>query len=87
LTTAVAVRHQWFMPVTLATWEAQIRRIKVQGQFREIVFKSFPIYNTTRVKWTAGVGQDIKHLLCNSEAMSSNLSPTKKKKKKNSVVT
>jgi hypothetical protein len=22
----------WFMPVILATWEAEIRRIKVQGQ-------------------------------------------------------
>jgi hypothetical protein len=25
-------RHQWLMPVILAIWEAEIRRIVVQGQ-------------------------------------------------------
>jgi hypothetical protein len=24
-------RHQWFMPVIIATWEAEIRRLTVQG--------------------------------------------------------
>jgi hypothetical protein len=34
------VRHQWLTPVILATWEAEIRRIKFQGQPRQIVHKS-----------------------------------------------
>jgi hypothetical protein len=29
--------HQWLTPVILATWEAKIRRIEVQGQLKEIV--------------------------------------------------
>jgi hypothetical protein len=29
------------MPVTLATWEAEIRRIMVQGQPRQIVLETF----------------------------------------------
>jgi hypothetical protein len=28
---------QWFTPAILATWETDIRRIKVQGQSRKIV--------------------------------------------------
>jgi hypothetical protein len=32
-------RHQWLMPVNLATQEAEIRRIMVQSQPRQIVHK------------------------------------------------
>jgi hypothetical protein len=33
-------RGQWLTPVTLATWEAEIRRIVVQGQPGQIVLKT-----------------------------------------------
>jgi hypothetical protein len=32
-------RHQWLTPVILATQEAEIRRIAVQSQSRQIVLK------------------------------------------------
>jgi hypothetical protein len=32
--------RQWLTPVILATWEVQIRRIRVQGQFRQRVHES-----------------------------------------------
>jgi hypothetical protein len=35
-----AARHQWLIPVILATQEAEIRRIKVGGQPRQIVCKT-----------------------------------------------
>jgi hypothetical protein len=31
---------QWFMPVILATWEAEVRRIPVQGLPRQIVHET-----------------------------------------------
>jgi hypothetical protein len=34
------VGYQWLMPVILASWEAEIRRIMVQGQLRQIVCKT-----------------------------------------------
>jgi hypothetical protein len=30
---------RWFMPIILAIWVAEIRRIKVPGQPRQIVYK------------------------------------------------
>jgi hypothetical protein len=35
----VLAGHLWLIPVILATWEADIRRITVQGQFWQIVGK------------------------------------------------
>jgi hypothetical protein len=35
-----SVRYWWLTPVILATWNAEIRRIKVQVQPREIVGKT-----------------------------------------------
>jgi hypothetical protein len=35
-------RHQWLTPIILATWEAEIRRIPIQGQHRLIVQETLP---------------------------------------------
>jgi hypothetical protein len=41
---------QWLIPVILATWEAEIRRIAVQGkQFLRTISK------ITRAKWAGGL--------------------------------
>jgi hypothetical protein len=67
----VQVAHTY----NLATWEAEIRRITVQGQSRQIVQET-PISKTTRAKWTGGMAQAVEHLLCKHEAL------RRKKKKK-----
>jgi hypothetical protein len=33
-------RHQWLIPVILATWEAEIRKIAVPGQPEQIVHET-----------------------------------------------
>jgi hypothetical protein len=75
---------QWLAPVILAIWEAEIWRIIVQGQPRQIVHET-PISKITRAKWTGGVTQAVQHLPCKHEVLSSNpstdLSPPKKRKK------
>jgi hypothetical protein len=48
--------------VILATWEAEIGRIIVQGQPRLIVWET-SISKITRAKWTGGVDQVVEHLL------------------------
>jgi hypothetical protein len=64
------------------TWEAEIRRTVIQGQPGQTVHKTLsPISRITRAKWTGGVVQTMEYLLCSCEALSSNPSPTKKKKK------
>jgi hypothetical protein len=74
-------RSQWLTPLILANWEAEIWRIMVQGQPRQTVHET-PISKITRAKWTGGVTQAVEHLLCKHKTLSSNPSPTKKKKKK-----
>jgi hypothetical protein len=66
-------------PVILSTWEAEIRRIKVQGQPEQTVHRT-PIAKTTSANGAGGVAQ--VHLHCKREALSSNPSATKKKNKK-----
>jgi hypothetical protein len=43
-------------PVIPATWEAEIRRIEVRGQWGQTVHETL-ISKITRVKWTGGVAQ------------------------------
>jgi hypothetical protein len=69
------------MPIILATWEAEIGRIMVPDQLRQ-VFLETPISKIIRTKWTESVAQGVERLLCKCEPLSSNFSPTKKKKKK-----
>jgi hypothetical protein len=59
--------HQWFTPAILVSWEAEIRRIEVLGQNRQIVPKSL-ISKITRTNWTGGMTQAVKDLLCNHES-------------------
>jgi hypothetical protein len=64
----------------VATWEAEIRRITVQGQSGQIVCET-PIFKKTKAKWTGGVAQAGEHLLYKRKAQSSNSSPHQKFKK------
>jgi hypothetical protein len=45
-----------------------------------------PVYKVTRAKWTGGVAYVVECLLCMSEALSSNFSPTKKIKKAKAII-
>jgi hypothetical protein len=44
------------------------------------------ISKITRTKWTEGVAQAVEHLLCKHKALSSNSSPTKEKKRMESLI-
>jgi hypothetical protein len=67
----ISSQTQWLIPLILATWEAEIRRIMVGGQ---------SLAKVTRAKGTGCVTQVIDHLPSNQEALSSNpISPPPKK--------
>jgi hypothetical protein len=69
-------KHQWFTPIILATWEADIERIKVQGQPRQIVHKT-PISKISTAKWTGSLAQVVERLLCKHEDLNSTPVPPK----------
>jgi hypothetical protein len=70
----------WLTPVILASWEAEIGRIVVRDQYRQIVRWDSPISKTTKAKWTGGVANAVEHLLWACEALRSNPDPTGKKR-------
>jgi hypothetical protein len=48
-------RHQWLTPVIPATQEAEIRRIEVQSQLRQIVHETLSQkYPTHKKGWWSG---------------------------------
>jgi hypothetical protein len=65
-------------PIILATQEAQIRRITVQGQSTQIVHETLSLKYPTQ-KSAGGVAQVVECLLCKHIVLSSNSSITKKK--------
>jgi hypothetical protein len=54
------------MPVILATWEAEIRRIEVQGQTGQVFCKTTSP-KITRAKWTGGVAKAVKHCFASTK--------------------
>jgi hypothetical protein len=65
------------MSIILATWEANIGRIRVQGQPTQIVLKILSP-KTAGPKWTGGTAKVVECLLCKCEELSSNTNPTQK---------
>jgi hypothetical protein len=55
--------HQWLMPLILATWGAEVRRIVVWGQPSQAHSSQDPISKITRAKWTGGMAQVVQFLL------------------------
>jgi hypothetical protein len=74
-------RHLWLTPVILATWEAEIRKMVVQSQLRQIVCEILSQKWSTQ-KTAGGVPQMVECLRSKCEALSSN-SSTKKKRGRN----
>jgi hypothetical protein len=70
---------QQLMPVIPATQEAEIRRIEVQSQPRQIVLETLPQKYPTQ-KRAGGVAQMVKYLPSKCEAKFKSQSHKKKKK-------
>jgi hypothetical protein len=58
------------MPIILAPWGANIRRIEVQDQPRKTVHETF-ISKITRAKWIGGMGEAVECLFFKCKALSS----------------
>jgi hypothetical protein len=71
----------WLMPVILATWGAEIRRI-MGSRLAGANSSQDPISKITTTKWTGGVAQAVECLLCKCKALNANASPSKNKKTK-----
>jgi hypothetical protein len=60
-------RRQWLIPVILATQEAEIRRIEVQSQLRQLVLETLSQRNPLQKRAdgvTQGVGPGFKPQCC-----------------------
>jgi hypothetical protein len=74
-------RRWWLTPVILA----EIGKISVLGQPKKLLWETTPPSSKiTKGKWTGCVAQAVACLLCKYEALSSNPSPTKKKRERES---
>jgi hypothetical protein len=69
------------MPIILASWEAEIRRIIVLSQPGQIAYE-ISISKIIKAKWTEGVAQAVKCLICKGSPEYQTSVPSKKKKKK-----
>jgi hypothetical protein len=75
-------RNWWLTPVILATWEAEIRMIKVRGQHGQ----TGNLQKTSTAKWNGGMAQAAEYPLCKHKALSSNLSHKNKIKQKVQII-
>jgi hypothetical protein len=65
------------MPIILAIWEAEIRRIAVRGQLGQIVYETSSFKNNqSKMDWR--VAQAVDCLFCMCKALSSTPNTTKK---------
>jgi hypothetical protein len=71
------VKHEWLMPVILATQEAEIRRIKVASLSSRDPISKQPNTKTRLAEWL----ESLPSKPSTYEALSSNPSITQKKKK------
>jgi hypothetical protein len=67
-------RHQWLMSVILATWKAEIRRITVRDQPRQIIYETLSQKYSTQ-KRAGGIAQVVEHLSSKSNSVNSNPVP------------
>jgi hypothetical protein len=67
---------QGLIPVILAYWETEMRRTTPQANCSRD-----PHAPVTRAKWIGGMTQEVEHQLCKHKALTSNPSPTKKRKR------
>jgi hypothetical protein len=75
--------HQWFTPVTLSTWQAEIRVIEVWANPQQVVHETI-ISTFTRAKWTVSVAQVVEWLFSSGELwVQFTVSPKKRKTSNN----